>query len=275
MDIWGAAALLALGLAAAVFGSIVGLGGGVVIVPALLLAGPWLIGESIPSRSAVGTSLAVLIFTALSSTLTYARQGRVDWRSGWLFFVGSGPAAMAGAQWTNAISEGPFQLAFGCFMLAMFGLMVARDRMRPLNIRWPIRQRFRDSAGHTHEYGYSVWSALPIGVAVGLVSGLFGIGGGSLFVPMMVLLYRFPPHVATATSMFVILLSSLLGSGVHVLNGNIDGRLLMTLAPGAVIGGRLGARIAARLSGPQLMWLLRFTLLAMAVYLIAKGIRTM
>lgn len=275
MDIWGVAALLALGLVSSVFGSIVGLGGGVIIVPALLLAGPWLTGGTIASPTAVGTSLAVLIFTALSSTIAYAKQGKVDWRSGWLFFAGSGPAAMAGAQWTNAVSEGPFQLAFGCFMLVMFGLMTARDRMRPLNIRWPIRRQFRDGAGHTHAYGYSVWSALPIGAAVGLVSGLFGIGGGSLFVPLMILLYRFPPHVASATSMFVILLSSLLGSGVNVLNGNIDGRLLLALAPGAVIGGRLGARIAARLTGAQLMWFLRFTLLAMAGYLIVRGIRMM
>jgi uncharacterized membrane protein YfcA len=273
MDLWVIAALLALGLVSSVFGSIVGLGGGVIIVPTLLLAGPWLTGAPIASPTAVGTSLAVLIFTALSSTVAYAKQGKVDWRSGWLFFIGSGPAAMAGAQWTNALPEGPFQLAFGVFMLVMFALMTARDRMRPLQIRWPIRREFRDGAGQTHVYGYSVGSALPIGIAVGLVSGLFGIGGGSLFVPLMVLLYRFPPHVATATSMFVILLSSLLGSGVNLLNGNIEGWLLLALAPGAVIGGRLGAWIAARLTGKQLMWLLRFTLLLMAGYLIARGIR--
>lgn len=265
--------LFLVGVCGAVFGSIVGLGGGIVTVPVLVLLGPDLLGEPVTTQTAVGTSLAVLIFTALSATWTYRKQGKVDWRSGWLFFAASGPAAMAGALVTNAIPQGPFQLAFGLFMFVMFALMVARERMKPLRIEWPIVRTFRDGSGNTYQYGYNIGLALLIGCGVGIASGLFGIGGGSLFVPLMVLLFRFPPHVATATSMFVILLSSILGSGVHVWHGNVDWLLFAALAPGALIGGRAGAMIASRLSGRQLMWLLRATLLAVAVYLIFKGIR--
>jgi len=275
MDIAGVATLLLVGIGSAVFGSIVGLGGGVIIVPTLMLAGQWLTGETVNAPTAVGTSLAVLIFTALSSTMTYARLGTVDWKSGWLFFITSGPAAILGARWADAVSDGPFQLAFGCFILLMFGLMVARERLKPANIRWPVQRSFRDRTGSEYTYGYNIWSALLIGAGVGFVSGLFGIGGGSLFVPLMVLLYGFPPHVATATSMFVILISSLFGSVTHFLGGNIEPVALLALAPGALLGGRIGARIAARLSGSQLMWLLRMTLLAMAGFLIYQGIRTM
>lgn len=271
--IFALCALVFIGMVSAVFGSIVGLGGGVIIVPVLVLFGESLIGDPVTTQVAVGTSLAVLIFTALSSTYTYHKQGRVDLRTGWLFFATSGPAAMAGAQLTNGIEAGPFQLAFGIFMLVMFGLMMARERMKPLNITWRIERTFTDGAGTIHRYGYNVSLALVIGIAVGLCSGLFGIGGGSLFVPLMVLLFRFPPHVATATSMFVILLSSILGSGVHVWNDNVDWVLFAALAPGAVIGGRVGAVIASKLSGKQLMWLLRATLLAMAIYLIIQGVR--
>lgn len=265
--------LLLIGIVAALFGSIVGLGGGIIIVPALVLLGPNLLGEHVSSQTAVGTSLAVLIFTALASTWTYRKQGKVDFRSGWLLFATSGPAAMVGAQLTNAIPQGPFQLAFGLFMFAMFGLMVARERMKPLNIDWPIKRVFTDGSGAVHHYGYNLPLALLVGLAVGLCSGLFGIGGGSLFVPVMVILFRFPPHIATASSMFVIFLSSILGSTVHLWHGNIDWPLFLALAPGALIGGRLGAVIASKLSGPQLMWLLRLTLLIMAVYLIYKGVR--
>ena len=261
------------GIISAVFGSIVGLGGGIVIVPVLVLAGQYLLGEPVSSQTAVGTSLAVLIFTALSSTWSYHKQGKVDFRSGWLFFATSGLAAMLGAELTNLVPQGPFQLAFGLFMLVMFGLMMAREKMKPLRIDWSIKRTFTDGAGHTYEYGYNAALALLIGCCVGLVSGLFGIGGGSLFVPLMVLLFRFPPHVATATSMFVILLSSILGSAIHVWNGNVDWRLFAALAPGALLGGRIGAAIASRLSGRQLMWLLRAVLLAMAIYLIIKGLR--
>lgn len=267
--------LFVIGIVAAVFGSIVGLGGGIITVPVLVLMGPSLLGEPVTTQTAVGTSLAVLIFTALSATWTYRRQGKVDFRSGWLFFITSGPAAMVGALLTNSIPQGPFQLSFGIFMFVMFALMVARERMKPLKIDWKIKRKFRDGAGNVYEYGYNLQLALLIGLGVGMASGLFGIGGGSLFVPLMVLLFRFPPHVATATSMFVIMLSSILGSGVHVWHGNVDWRLFAALAPGALVGGRAGAVIASRLSGRQLMWILRATLLAMAVYLIIKGIREM
>ncbi|THF78724.1 sulfite exporter TauE/SafE family protein [Cohnella fermenti] len=265
-------ALLLIGAAAAIFGSLVGFGGGIIIVPCLLLLGPSLFGADISSQVAVGTSLAVLIFTALSSTWTYKKQGKVDVRTGWLFFATSGIASMAGAQATNHIPEAPFQLAFGLFMLVMFGLMLAKERLKPIDREWSIRRTFTDGAGHTYEYGYSLPVALIVGAGVGLASGLFGIGGGSLFVPIMVLLFRFPPHVATATSMFVILLSSVLGSGVHLWNGNIDGWLFLALLPGALIGGRVGAAIASRMTGKQLMLLLRATLLVMAIYLIVEGI---
>jgi hypothetical protein len=163
-------------------------------------------------------------------------------------------------------------LAFGIFMLVMFGLMIARERLAPIQKEWNIKRTFVDGEGRSHEYGYDIGLALLIGLGVGASSGLFGIGGGSLFVPLMVLLFRFPPHVASATSMFVILLSSVLGSTVHAWNGHIDWLLFAALAPGALVGGRWGAVVASRLTGRQLMLLLRATLLAMATYLICKGI---
>ena len=267
--------LFAVGVVSAVFGSIVGLGGGIITVPVLVLAGPYLLGEPVSTQTAVGTSLAVLIFTALSSTLTYRKQGKVDFRSGWLFFLTSGPAAMLGAQLTLSVPQGLFQLAFGLFMFVMFGLMAAREKMKPLSIQWKVQRSFTDGSGGRYDYGYNLGLCLVIGFGVGAVSGLFGIGGGSLFVPLMVLLFRFPPHVATATSMFVILLSSVLGSAVHIWNGNVDVLLFAALAPGALVGGRAGAAIASKLSSRQLLWLLRATLLVVAIYLIIKGLREM
>ncbi|MBO9598409.1 MAG: sulfite exporter TauE/SafE family protein [Cohnella sp.] len=267
--------LFVVGVVAAVFGSIVGLGGGIIMVPVLVLLGERIVGDPVTTQIAVGTSLAVLIFTALSATYTYRKQGKVDVRTGWLFFATSGPSAMVGAQLTTGIAQGPFQLSFGLFMFVMFGLMIARQKMKPLRVKWSVQRTFTDGSGVQHTYGYNIALALIIGCGVGLCSGLFGIGGGSLFVPLMVLLFRFPPHVATATSMFVILLSSVLGSGVHAWHGNIDWLLFAALMPGAIIGGRLGAIIASRLSGKQLIGLLQATLLGMAIYLIIQGVRDM
>ncbi|MFC4777966.1 sulfite exporter TauE/SafE family protein [Paenibacillus sp. GCM10023252] len=264
--------LVVLGCVAAIFGSIVGLGGGIIIVPALLLLGPALIGEPIDHATAVGTSLAVLIVTALASTLTYTKRGIVDYRSGWLFAMTSGPAAIAGSALTGQLQGAAFQLSFGVFMLLMAALLIARDYMKPAVKEWPVKRELTDASGVTHRYSYAMMPALAIGLGVGLISGLFGIGGGSLFVPLMVLLFRFPPHVATATSMFVILISAILGSGMHLALGEIDLWLVLALVPGAWIGGKLGASIASRMSGKGLLWLLRVTLLVLAGRLIWQGI---
>lgn len=264
--------LLLLGVVAAIFGSIVGLGGGILIVPGLMFLGPMLLGEQISHTTAVSVSLTVLVFTALASTMAYTKRGVVDFRSGLLLFITSGPAAMLGSSITGNLQAGMFQLVFGGIMLFMAALLIARDYMKPFTKDWPYSRTITDAAGQTHNYSYSVPVMLVIGFGVGLLSGLFGIGGGSLFVPMMVLLFRFPPHVAAATSMFVIFLSSILGSGMHAWLGETNWLLVLVLAPGAWIGGKLGAAIASRMSGKGLLWLLRITLLALAAQLIIEGI---
>ena len=264
--------LLVLGIVAAMFGSVVGLGGGIIIVPGLLLLGPLLLGEGISHTTAVSVSLAVLVVTALASTISYSKRGIVDFRSGWLLFITSGPAALIGSAMTGQLQGAVFQLSFGGFMLFMAGLLIARDYMKPFTKEWPIKRSITDASGQLHAYSYGAAPMLIIGFFVGLISGLFGIGGGSLFVPMMVLMFRFPPHVAAATSMFVIFLSSILGSGMHAALGEMNWLLVLVLAPGAWIGGKLGAAISLRMSGKGLLWLLRITLLLLAVKLIIEGI---
>ncbi|MEI7025767.1 sulfite exporter TauE/SafE family protein [Paenibacillus sp. y28] len=268
---WTLGLLFIIGLVSATFGSIVGLGGGIIIVPALVYLGP-LIGEEVSTATAVGTSLAVLIITALASTLTFAKQKRVDFRSGWLLFITSGPGSIVGSMVTGLLEPSRFQLGFGIFMLLMALLMLLRDKLKPVSRPWPIQRQFTDASGTVWSYGYSYTPLLAIGFLVGLVSGLFGIGGGSLFVPAMVLLFGFPPHVATATSMFTILFSAVMGSLVHGALGEIHYWWLLILAPGAYVGGILGAKITTRLSGPALLWLLRLTLFVLSTKLIWEGL---
>ena len=260
--------LLLIGIAAATFGSLVGLGGGIFLVPTLIYLGPSILDREFTASLAVGTSLFVLIFTALSSTLTYMKQKKVDFRSGWLYFIASGPAAIVGSSLTGKIQQQSFQVVFGCFMMLMALIMVVREYMIPAQIQWKIKREFTDETGKKWKYGYNVGVALLVGAAVGIISGLFGIGGGLLFVPVMVLLFAYPPHVATATSMFVIFLSAMLGSVMKIYLGEVDWLSVAALAPGALIGGWLGARIAARLSGKRLLWLLRVTLFFFAVRMI-------
>lgn len=264
--------LVLLGFIASIFGSIVGLGGGIIIVPALMLLGSHLAGTGIGHGAASGTSLAVLSVTALASTLSYAKEKRVDFRSGWVLFMTSGPAAMLGAAITRYLPDNIFQLIFGIFMLLLTGLLFMRNFLKPIDKKWPIERTYMDKNGSVYTYGFSILPVLIAGFCVGLISGLFGIGGGSLFVPLMVLLFRFPPHVAAATSMFVIFLSSLLGTGVHAVLGEIQLWIFLALVPGAWFGGKLGVIIARRMTGNGLLWILRITLILLSIELITEAL---
>lgn len=261
----------AVGLIAATFGSLVGLGGGIIIVPALVYLGPYFVGDSISIATAVGTSLAVLIFTALSSTITFYKQKRIDFKSGWFFFITCGPGAMLGSYTTQYVHAKSFQLGFGIFMLFMAILLILRDYLKPFDIQWKIERTYTDGKGQTFQYGYSVLPALVVGLAVGFISGLFGVGGGALLVPVMVILFHYPPHVATATSMFVILLSALMGSTTHLILGEVNLWMVLGLAPSAIIGGWLGAITASRLSSSKLLWVLRATFVLVALKMIWEG----
>lgn len=268
----GYLALFFIGLLAAVIGSLIGLGGGFLVVPALLMLSEPLLGAAMPAPIAVGTSLTMLIFTGLSSTITYMRQSKIDYRSGWLFTLISAPSSVLGATLTSAFEGRAFDLGFGLFMLLMAVLMLVRDKLRPIQTDWPIKRTYTDRDGTQWTYGYNYWSAALVGLAVGLTSGLFGIGGGSLFVPAMMLLYRFPPQIASATSMFVILWSSIIGSATHIYLGEIDWLSAAFLIPGALLGGWSGARISQRVSSKVLLWTLRIALLWIALRLIIFGL---
>jgi uncharacterized membrane protein YfcA len=264
--------LFLVGLVAGTVGTIVGLGGGIITVPALMfLAGADPRFHHITAPVAVGTSLALIILTALSSTLSYARQRRVDFASGWLFFVACGPGTVIGAYLTHFFHSGGFLVGFGLLMLGVSGILSFRDKLKGISLPQSVTRTFVDSEGREYTYGYHRPTAIAISFVVGLISGMFGIGGGSYLVPMMVMLFRFPPHVATATSMFVILLSSVIGSVTHAVQGNIDWLAALWIAPGAWIGGQLGAAISARMSSRALLVAFRIAVVLVAVKLITDG----
>ena len=107
---WDLPALLvmfALGLVASTFGAVVGLGGGVIIVPALLLLGPDMLGTEIDTALAVGVSLGALVFTSLTSTLTFVREGKADLRSALFFSISSGPMSVLWASLTSLSLRAP------------------------------------------------------------------------------------------------------------------------------------------------------------------------
>lgn len=265
--------LFLIGLIASTFGSIVGLGGGVIIVPTLLMAeSAGILSYPLEPQNAVGISLMVIVFNAISSTLYNYKQKIVDLKSGLFFFIASGPATMLGAFLSEYMKIKQFYILFGLVMLITTYLLSKQKKMKPVKISWDVTKEYTDKEGNIHTYGYNRLASFLITGIAGLIGGLFGIGGGAILVPMMVLLFYFPIHVATATSSFIILLSSSLGSISHLVLGNVILYYVVFLGIGAYIGGRLGAYIATRLSSRALITALRVVIILVAVQMIYKGI---
>ena len=264
------------GIVGGTIGSLLGLGGGVIIVPALLFLNylPQ-IELAISPQMAVGTSLIIIIVTAVSSTIAYRKQKRIDYRSAFLFFLGSGPGALVGALLNQKINIQQFYLSFGIILIVIFLLMTLKKRhpgkTNQVQVRHKIKKTFVDDFGEEHEYGYSLPLALGVSFVVGAMSGLFGIGGGALMVPTMLYIFRFPPHVAVATSMLIILLSSSVGAGTHILLGNVIWSYALMLAPGAWLGGKLGPIITRRLSSVAVVNCFKVVFLIIAIRMVLKG----
>ena len=120
---------------------------------------------------------------------------------------------------------------------------------------------FTDKFGKSYTYGYPVWFALLLTFGVGFASGLFGIGGGSIIVPAMILLFLFPPHVAVGTSMFMVFLSAIVNSITHISLGNVPWLYTIPVIPAAYIGAKLGAKLNQKMKSETLVFALRIILL--------------
>ncbi|PWK06279.1 sulfite exporter TauE/SafE family protein [Tumebacillus permanentifrigoris] len=258
--------LVLIGMLAGFSGSIVGLGGGFIVVPALA----FLHGDLAPAHI-TATSMAVLLFNSISSTMAYTRQKRIDFTAGLSFAAASIPGSIIGALAAERMTGKGFFVGFGCFLITIALFLVFKPK-KPLNLGLPVtvRRSFFDAGGTKFEYEYNLWLGVAISFFVGFLASLLGIGGGSLLVPTMTLLLLFPPHIATATSMFTIFLTAIVSTGTYWMRGDIEWWLVLFLAPGAFLGGQLGARVAAKLPAKLILRILSVMLIVVALRLITK-----
>jgi uncharacterized protein len=259
--------LLGIGLTAGISGSLVGLGGGFIVVPALAFLFP----EMQPSHLA-GTSMAMLLCNSVSSTYVYAKQKRIDVQAAIRFAAASIPGSIIGALFTENMEGKLFFVSFGIFLIFIALLLLFKPE-KP--IAWPftptVRRSLIDHSGERFEFAFHMPTGIVISFLVGFMASLFGVGGGSLMVPTMTLLLHFPPHIAVATSMLQIFLSAIVSTSTHAFLLNIDWYMVLALAPGAIIGGQIGARLAKRLPAKLLKNLLSVFLIVVSLRLMMKG----
>lgn len=251
------------------FGTLVGAGGGFILVPILLFLYPDKDPETITA-----ISLFVVWANATSGSIAYGLQRRIDYRSGAWFAVATLPGAVAGAIIVGYIPRRGFDALFASVLVAL-GLVLlfrsASNAIHPPVSGWSTVQRqITDRHHNTYRYSFQMWKGVAISAGVGFVSSLLGIGGGVIHVPVMATVLHFPVHIAAATSHFVLAFMAAEGTAVHLATGALkfDRSLVQAvfLAFGAVPGAQAGAYLSRRIHDQHIIR-------ALAVGLILVGLR--
>ncbi len=259
--------LLPLGFIVGTFGTLIGAGGGFILLPVLLLLYPDKSPETITS-----ISLAVVFFNALSGSFAYAKMKRIDYKSGLMFGVATLPGSILGAYTTSFIPRNIFDGVFGVLLIAASIFLLTKpktNRVIENDISdHHITRSITDTQGIDYVFSYNPVLGVIVSVFIGYISSLFGIGGGIIHVPVLVHALNFPVHIATATSQFILALMSLAGTAVHIESGVLSkgGLLTIALAIGVLFGAQIGARLSNKLKG---VWLIR----SLAIALGLVGIR--
>lgn len=248
-------ALVLLGLLAGSFGALVGLGGGVIIVPALTLL------FDMPIQTAVGTSLVCVIATSSAAAAVYVQQQLADIRLGMVLELGTALGAITGAVIVTWLSQASLQIIFALFLFYAALLL------------W--RRRASGDVSGVEVPAYQVRN-YPLGMGVsylaGALSGMLGIGGGPIKVPLMYLAMGVPIKVAAATSNFMIGVTAAASAFLYYSRGSVVPGLTAPLVVGVFLGALVGARLLRRLESRWVQWLLILVLLYLAFLMLRDAL---
>ncbi len=251
------------GFLIAIVASLTGIGGGIFIVPVLSLL------YGFAPANAAGTSLTVIIFTAVAATVNYSRQRRIFWRTGLTLAVTTAPGAYIGAWLTTQLTEDTLGLIFGFFLIAVaiYVILGFNDRGRSKSDR---DEPSAESDSAMISSGRIILIGAGLSFFGGLASGLLGIGGGLLVVPIMAFIMGMSMHFATATSMFTMIFTSLSGVVQHYQANHINFETALLLALGAVLGAQVGAYASKRVSSKNLRRIFGVVLIISGINMIIK-----
>lgn len=202
-----------IGLGACSIGSFVGLGGDLLIIPFLLSLG---IPKEIIS---INTDLT-MFFMSLLSTFIYFKRKQGNLKTAILMAIGIIPGASLGVLINSHITIPMFKLFFTALLFLLIIMVIIKNKMKALklpNITKPF-----------------------VGLAIGVISGLFGIGGGIILIPVLLMFYNLSQKEAAATTMYLVFISSIVTVSGYYMRGFTNLHYALLMIPGALIGSRIG-----------------------------------
>lgn len=252
-------------------GTLVGAGGGFILVPLLILTHPALTPDIITA-----ISIAIVACNAISGSVAYARSGRIDYKAGLLFAACTIPGSIFGVYTTKYIPRNAFDIIFGFLMILLGILLFIKKRQSKHKTPSPSdlpsgwkHHEITDREGNNFSYSYSSTKGIIISLIVGYISPVLGIGGGIIHVPAMVDLLNFPVFVATATSHFILAIMSTVSVVVHAFKGSYnDGyilRMVIGLCIGVIPGAQVGALVSHKIKGNTIIRVLAVCIGAVGV----------
>ena len=265
---------LAMGLGVGFLGTLVGAGGGFILTPLLLL-----IFTEQPSEVIAATSLSVVCLNALSGSVAYYRQKRIDLKTSASFALAGAPWVIVGVYATSEVPRGPFDIILGLALLILCISII--NPPPPLEATQAsggglaalAQRRIVDYQGRVYEYAFRFRLGVCLSSIVGFLASFLGIGGGPMHVPVMIRILRIPPHIATATSQCELLLTTALAVVVHFFHGNLHAmqNVILPLAIGIIVGAQVGAAMSNKVKSLTLTRILAVLMTLVSLQLLYKG----
>ena len=259
-------------------GTLIGAGGSALLGPLLLLT-----ETSLGAKNIIGTTLACVVVNSVSGSYRYLKIGTVDIKSGTIFSLIGIPFSVFAALTLIIIDTSNFKVIFGITLILITIFMFVQSRkngdqlqsdgFQKLNNSFFNEQRsVKTKDGEEHNYSFSMGIAAFYNIFLGFIATFFGIGGGIIRTPLLIYISGFPVKVATATSVFSLLFTSLAGTIMYWVKGYYALDLFLPAAVGAIIGAQIGALLSKIISGMWILRILAIMLFIMGIALIIENI---
>ncbi|MEO1209927.1 MAG: sulfite exporter TauE/SafE family protein [Cyanobacteria bacterium J06638_20] len=258
--------LLLVGSVTGVLSGILGIGGGILMVPVLTFFG-------VPLVQATATSLVGVLLSATSGSIRNFSVGELNWRNSLVIAVFGMLTAQVGAWLGDRLPDPILSLAFAILLVVTIQLI---DLKRSLQLKSSSDAEASAQAVSQASSSSRQMQWLPvigIGLLAGFLSGMFGIGGGVVMVPLQMLLLAEPIKAAVRTSLGAIVPIAISGLTQHTLNDNVLWLPGLSLGLGGLLGAQIGTRMLPKLGDRTVNRLFRLFLIALAVYMVIRGIR--
>jgi uncharacterized membrane protein YfcA len=269
-------ALFGVSALAGFVGAMSGMGGGVILIPALTLMG-------MDIKHAIAVSIVSVIATSSGSASAYVRDRITNLKVGMFLEMFTILGAMTGAVITLASGRRWLYVAFALVLLGSWAALVVQQRHRSRSLPKPDRlSRWLRLEGHYYDEASQqtiIYQAVrsylggPAMFGAGLIAGLLGIGAGAVKVMIYDLIMGLPPKVSTTTSNLIIGVTALAGTSIYLAAGLVDPGLIAPVVLGILLGAFVGTKVLVRATNRAVRWFFLVVLLLLGIEMLIRGIR--